>query len=324
MITPQNGAVLPKPEITVIGTLDPLATLTIQGESVTVVNGFFEIVILAFEGENFLYLVAEDAAGNIYTETLTFSVDTQDPVLDITMPVMDDITTNEVRYQIEGTTGYEDLAGSWIVSAQTILVNGLPYTEVYDEATGETLPVLIQVDYQGNFQIPVDLLEGRNEYTIEARDGVGNKVSTTVTIRLDTTAPTLVMYIDPVFIEKDELVSHAYTVNITGYTDPGSWLYINDIPLPVNEIGEFTTAYDLAKGTTVIKLRSIDDADNERSVNQTIMYKPVVDEGETDDRDWGLIILIVAIVLLAVVILGMFVYVRGRREDMVEMDAAGA
>ena len=225
VITPQNGAVLPKPEISVIGTLDPLATLTIQGESVTVVNGFFEIVILAFEGENFLYLVAEDAAGNIYTETLTFTVDTQDPVLDITMPVMDDITTNEVRYTIEGTTGYEDLAGSWIVSAQTILVNGLPYTEVYDEATGETLPVLIQVDYQGNFQIPVDLLEGRNEYTIEARDGVGNRVSSTVTIRLDTTAPTLVMYIDPVFIEKDELVSHAYTVNITGYTDPGSWLY---------------------------------------------------------------------------------------------------
>ena len=324
VISPQNGAVLPRPEIALIGTLDPTATLTIQGESVTVVNGFFEIVVLAFEGENFLNMVAEDAAGNIYTESLTFTVDTLDPVLDITMPVMDDITTNEVRYTIEGTTGYEDLAGSWIVSARTILVNGLPYTEVYDEVTGEILPVLIQVDYQGNFQIPVDLLEGRNEYTIEARDGVGNRVSTTVTIRLDTTAPTLVMYIDPVFIEKDELVSHAYTVNITGYTDPGSWLYINDIPLPVNEIGEFTTAYDLAKGTTEIKLRSMDDADNERSVNQTITFKRINPGEVTDGRDWGLIILIVAIVLLAVVILGMFVYVRGRREDMVEMDAAGA
>ena len=323
VISPQHGAVLPRPEITVIGTIDPTSTLTIQGESVTVTNGFFEIVILAFEGENTLHLEAEDAAGNTYEEDLTFNVDTQDPVLDITMPDMDDITTNEVRYTIEGTTGLE-LGGSWVVSARTILVNGLTYTEVYDEETGETLPVLIRVDAEGNFQIPVDLLEGRNEFTIEARDDVGNKVSTTITIRLDTTAPTLVMYIDPVFIEKDELVSHAYAVNITGYTDPGSYLYINDIPLPVSELGEFNTGYDLAPDTTVIVLRSVDDAENERIVTQTISFKTYEIDDTGTGWDLGLIILIVAIVLLAVVIIGMFVYVRGRREDMVEMEAAEA
>ena len=54
------------------------------------------------------------------------------------------------------------------------------------------------------------------------------------------------------------------------------------------------------------------------------MFKQVDVDGDTEGLDWGLIILIVAIVLLAVVMLGMFVYVRGRREDMVEMDAAGA
>ena len=59
-------------------------------------------------------------------------------------------------------------------------------------------------------------------------------------------------------------------------------------------------------------------------MNQTILFKPIKDPSTSEDRDWGLIILLVAIVLLAVVILGMFVYVRGRREDMVEMDAAGA
>ncbi|NIP34368.1 MAG: hypothetical protein GWN18_05425, partial [Thermoplasmata archaeon] len=216
MISPTNGAVLPRPEVTVIGTIDPTATLKIQGESVTVTNGFFEIIILAFEGENTLSLEAEDAAGNTYTEDLTFTVDTVDPMLDITMPEEDDVTTNEVRYVIEGTTGF-DLGGSWVVSARTVLVNGLGYTEVFDEDAGEVIPVLIQVDDQGNFQIPVDLLEGRNEFTIEAMDEVGNKASTTVTVRLDTNAPTLVMYIDPVFRnDAGDLVSHAFTVNITG------------------------------------------------------------------------------------------------------------
>jgi hypothetical protein len=321
VISPTNGAVLPKPEVTVVGTIDPTATLTIEGESVTVTNGFFEIVILAFEGENTLTLAAEDAAGNFYVEDLTFTVDTQDPFIDITVPEEDDITTNEVRYVIEGTTGM-DIGGIWMVSARTVLVNGLPYTEVYDEEAGEALPVTITVDEQGNFQIPVDLLEGRNEFTIEAWDDVGNRASETMTIRLDTVAPTLVMYIDPVFIDKDELVSHSFTVNITGYTDPGSLLYINDIPLPVNEDGEFNTGYDLAPTVTVIKLRSMDAAENERIVIQTIKYEKYTSPDDTGDWDTGLIILIVAIVLLAVVIIGLFVFVRGRREDIVEMEAA--
>jgi hypothetical protein len=325
VISPSNGAVLPKPEVTLIGTIDPTSTLKVQGESVTVTNGFFEIVILAFEGENTLHLEAEDAAGNTYEEDLTFTVDTQDPVLDITMPDSDDVTTNEVRYTIEGTTGFEDVGGSWVVSARTILVNGLDYTEVFDVDAGQILSILIQVDAQGNFQIPVDLLEGRNEFTIEALDEVGNKASTTVTVRLDTVAPTLVMYIDPVFIDdKEILVSHAFAVNITGYTDPGSYLTINDIPLPVSEDGEFTTGYDLSPDQTTIVLRSIDSAANERIVIQTITYEKIEDPADKEGLDLGLIILLVAIVLLAVVIIGMFVYVRGRREDIVEMEAAEA
>jgi hypothetical protein len=74
----------------------------------------------------------------------------------------------------------------------------------------------------------------------------------------------------------------------------------------------------------VIILRSVDNADNERTVTQTITFKEYKDDTSGTGLDLGLIILIVAIVLLAVVIVGMFVYVRGRREDMVEMEAAEA
>lgn len=324
VISPANGAVLPRPEVTVVGTIDPTSTLKIQGESVTVTNGFFEIIILAFEGENTLTFEAEDAAGNTYQEDLDFTVDTIDPMLAITVPEEDQVTTNQVRYVIEGTTGV-DQDGTWVVTARRVLVNGLAYTEVYDEVTGEVLPVVIQVDDEGNFQIPVDLMEGRNEYTIEAVDEVGNKASTTVTVRLDTRAPTLVMYIDPVFRnDEDQLVSHAYTVNITGYTDPGSRLTINDIPLPVNEDGEFNTAYDLGPDVTEITLRSEDGAENVRTVEQNITFKKVTTEDGGAGLDMGLIILLVAIVLLAVVIIGMFVYVRRRRDDMIETEAAEA
>ncbi len=61
-----------------------------------------------------------------------------------------------------------------------------------------------------------------------------------------------------------------------------------------------------------------------REVTQTINFKKVTTDEDGPGLDMGLIILLVAIVLLAVVIIGMFVYVRRRRDDMIEMEAAEA
>ena len=325
VISPADKAILPKPEVTVTGTIDPTATLTIQGESVTVVNGFFEITILAFEEENTLHLVAEDAAGNTYEEDLKFTVDTEDPVLEIHTPERDGITVNVARYVITGTTAM--MVGEPPVPVPTagkVMFNGETFTRIYSEEFDEVIKVDIVVDAEGNFEIPVDLLEGKNEFTITAEDQVENKAFVTMTIRLDTVAPTLVMYIDPIQMTEDrEIETTALTVNISGYTDPGSHLTINGITLPVSEEGEFFTPFDLTLGETIITLVSIDWAENERVVTQTITYKKAVDDKESE-TDWGFYLLLIAVLIFLAVILATFFYVRGRKEDMIEMDAAEA
>ncbi len=323
VISPTFGAILPKPEVTVTGTIDPTATLTIQGESVTVVNGFFEITILAFEDDNTLYLAAEDAAGNTYEEELNFTVDTKDPVLDILTPEEDGLTVNAPRYVITGSTALI-VNEVPIPTARKVKLNGENFTRIYSEEFGDIIKVDIVVDSQGNFEIPVDLLEGRNELTITAEDGVGNMVSVTMTIRLDTVAPTLVMYIDPIILTEDRKIeTHALTVNITGYTDPGSVLTINGITLPVSEDGEFFTPFDLTTGDTNITLVSTDMAENQRTVTQVITYRKTIDDADSAS-DWGFYLLLIAILVLLAVILATFFYVRGRREEMIEMEAAEA
>lgn len=323
VISPAYGAVLPKPEVTVTGTIDPLATLTIQGESVTVVNGFFEITILAFEEDNSLHLAAEDAAGNTYEEYLNFTVDTKDPVLEIFTPEEDGLTVNEARYVITGTTAMM-IGTTPVPTAMIVKFNGESFTRIYSEEFDEVIKVDIVVDGEGNFEIPVDLLEGKNEFTITAEDGVGNRAFVTMTIRLDTVAPTLVMYIDPIqFTDDREIQTSALTVNISGYTDPGSHLTINGITLPVSDEGEFFTPFDLTIGETTITLSSIDWAQNERIVTQTVTYKKATGETESE-TDTGFYLLLVAILIFLAVIFATFFYVRGRKEDMIEMEAAEA
>ncbi len=321
VITPRAEQILPKPEVTIVGTVDPTATLTIDGEDVTVQNGYFERIILALEGRNTVPLVATDAAGNVYEENLVFTIDIDDPMVTITRPQEAGMIVNEVRYTIEGTVAYTDDTGAVVVTATSVLLNGAPYTYI-DDGTGQVVRTDIELNADGTFAIPVDLLEGKNEFTIEVRDEVGNRATTTRTIRLDTRAPTLVMYISPILIKEDGVFTNALTINITGYTDPGSVLEINTILLPVDEDGQFKTPLDLQPGENTITIISVDAAENERTIIQTITYekfKPA--EEETDTGLWFLIIALV--ILIAAAVFATY-YVRGRREDWLEMEAAEA
>jgi hypothetical protein len=323
VISPGIDQVLPKPEVTIVGTVDPTATLLIDGEDVTVQNGFFERVILALEGSNSIELMATDAAGNEYSEALTFWVDTIDPVVEISSPIDDSLIVNEARYILEGTTAFTDVGGTRVVSATMVLLNGEPYTYV-DDGTGQVVRMDIELDPEGNFAIPVDLLEGKNEFVIEVQDDVGNKATETRMLRLDTSAPTLVMYISPIAVDEDgTIVSHAFTVNITGYTDPGSVLEVNGILLPVDEFGQFNTPFDLAPGMTTITIVSVDSAENERMIVQEIDYVPLKVKDDTEGN-FGLYFLMISLVILVGVMVFAVWYVRGQREDIREMEVAEA
>jgi hypothetical protein len=317
VISPTNEEVLPRPEVTVVGTVDPTVTLLVNDEDVTIQNGYFERVILALEGRNVIELKAIDAAGNEYVEQLVIHIDTEAPRVMITAPEETEVMVNAPRYYINGTVKFDN-----VITAERVLLNGLDHTLI-DDGTGQLVRTPIDLDANGDFSIPVDLLEGKNEFTVEVQDAVGNKATASTMVRLDTHAPTLVMYIDPVIrTEEGMWESPSLVVNITGYTDPGSVLTINRIQrVPVDENGRFVVSFDLnPKGVTEITIRSVDTADNIREIQQEVEFI-VSDGGQDKETNWGLWFLVASVLVLIVVGIVTAILVQKNREELLEMDA---
>jgi Glucodextranase, domain B len=322
VISPTEGALLAKPEVTIIGTVEPTATLLIADEDVTIQNGYFERTILCLEGRNDILLNATDLAGNSYVETIVVFVDTEDPVIKITAPLANTVIVKERRYYINGTCAVKMTDGTTKVTASRILLNGLPYTLI-DDGTGQLMRQPITIAENGTFSLPVDLLEGKNDYTVEVQDAVGNGATASRAIRLDTHAPTLVVYIDPLVRKENKLTSPASTVNITGYTDPGSVLTVKGILLPVADDGTFVMPFVLNPKdmVTEIVIDSLDPAGNVREIRQNITYMPVK-TGEKKETNWGLWFLVISLIILVVVGIVSAYVVRSRRDEWLEMEAA--
>jgi hypothetical protein len=322
VISPTEGALLAKPEVTIIGTVEPTAMLLIADEDVTVQNGYFERTILCLEGRNDILLSATDLAGNVYNETVVVFVDTEDPAIKITAPSLGTVIVKEKRFFINGTCAVKLTDGTTKVTASRILLNGLPYTLI-DDGTGQLMRQPISIAENGTFSIPVDLLEGKNDYTVEVQDAVGNGATASRAIRLDTRAPTLVVYIDPLVREKGKLTSPASTVNITGYTDPGSVLTVKGILLPVADDGTFIMPFVLnpRSVSTEIVIDSVDPAGNVREIRQNITYMPLGTDTQKE-TNWGLWFLVISLVILVVVGIVSAYVVRSRRDEWLEMEAA--
>ena len=118
------------------------------------------------EGSHTLTFSVSDNDGNAANATtVTFSIDTVPPVLNITSPA-DNSITNSVACTVAGTTN-DSTSG-----AVSITVNGSPVTV-----------------NNGSFSTTINLTEGSNTITIVATDAAGKTTTVTRTVTLDTAAP---------------------------------------------------------------------------------------------------------------------------------------
>lgn len=140
-------------------------------------NGYYFAFILKealSDGSHSFTINASDNDGNAAVEvTSSFTVDTVPPTLTISHP-QTGISTNKAALTITGTTN--DLTSSPVTVSVT--VNG--------SAQGE-----VTVATDGNFSKEVTLIEGANSIVVTAKDGAGKTSSVTLSVNLDTTAPTL-------------------------------------------------------------------------------------------------------------------------------------
>jgi hypothetical protein len=266
---------------------------------ITTSNGIFMVSISAAEGENTLVLWAVDGAGNERTLELEFTVDSAVPELVLTAPEADPELVTTARYTISGTVWDGEVA-----TATTLLLDGLPYSTVDDGTGGQERVDLVISTEDGTFEIPVDLADGMNEMTVTVVDGAGNSASLTVHLVLDTKAPLLTVAVEPSRTTEEGIVeTWDRNLHLSGSTDPGATLTLNDVPVVVGENGTYDAYFRLpSEGSGMLTLTSTDQAGNVRQVELEVSYKVSEDEAE-EGGPWTLVgglVVLVVLVLIAV------------------------
>lgn len=120
------------------------------------------------DGSHTLRFECYDNDGNKCESSITISVDTVPPVLNVSSPT-DNLKTNVATVTVSGTTN--DISSSPV----TLKVNGQKVT----------------VNANGAFSTTVNLSNGTNTITVVATDGAGKSTTVTRTVYYDNSAPVI-------------------------------------------------------------------------------------------------------------------------------------
>jgi hypothetical protein len=235
--SPADGTYTNEDPVSVLGSTEPTAIITVNGVRALLVESSFEALVGVSEGANTVTVVAKDQAGNSASRVLTVYLDTTPPDVTLFSP-RDGLWTNQSK----------------------VLVNGATEQGAIVTINGQNINVIATV-----FEGYVGLLEGPNRIEVAARDPAGNLFSTVRTVYLDTRLPDLV-----VTSPADRLVSDSRIVEVIGSVDYGSEVEVNGRPVQVSDFVFSTTIQFLEDGMQVVEITARDQAGNVALVTRTL------------------------------------------------------
>ena len=300
---PIPGSLFNTREIVVAGYAMEGTRVFLNGIEIDVVLGQFETTISTQEGHVDILVVGIDNAGNVMSLTVPITVDSVFPGLEIVAPV-DGLLTNVRELQIEGLiTPMED------PKYLELLINGAQYS----------------IGMDGTISQAIDLADGVNLITIEVADLVGNSVSVTRTVTLDTLPPYLSVMVENTRIDAflTDPVSLGTFVYVTGFTETGTSLTINGIFVEVDPAnGHFNYTMDLPMpqegskvSRTLIHVVSADEAGNTAAQEEWVnrLEGERTQEGDGDEEN-TVTVLVFALLILALSIVIAVGYMRYRSQ----------
>jgi hypothetical protein len=238
LTSPTNGTLTNDPSVTVAGSTDPGATVTIDGVGVPVAaNGSFRQTYSMADGTHTFTVIATNGAGLTTSESSTVSVDTSPPALLISSPTTGSITNNSVA-TVVGTTE----------PGASVSVNG----------------VQAVVSPSGSFSVALALVQGLNTISAIATDPFGNSATTSVTVTLDTFPPPLTL------TSPTAGPTNHSAVVVTGSTEAGATVTVDGTPVTVGGTGAFTTTVTLPNGPHTFVVVATDTAGNKATVSVTV------------------------------------------------------
>ncbi len=242
---PANGAALSENPVVIQGNVSDgesgVASLAWSFDNVSftlgaVADPFALSVPALFETTYQVTLRAVDFAGNAAFQTVSYRIDRTAPTVVFSLP-------------LNGST----VAGP--------VVRFVGRTEVGAALTlnGSAVPL----DPNGDFDVNLTLPDGNVVVAATAVDAAGNVYFTEVVLRVDATAPAIIVDSPP-----DGTTVAGLTVDLEGLVEPGASLSVDGVAELLQLNGSFLVTVDLpVEGTNNLTLRSRDGAGN---VNTTV------------------------------------------------------
>jgi hypothetical protein len=212
-----------------------LKSLTVNGKSVSVVNGTFITDLTLAVGQNHVNFTAQDMASTDSFFDVFFDIWVTPPTIVVISPVSGFVTK------------YGTVAVEVIVTSQ-------------DPAPNVTLQRIRMrndqpVRYAGNATLGI----GQNILRVNATDRYGNTATATRTVVYDNDVSLVLT--KP---SKIKMTTTKDTVTISGTTDPGATIYINTVAIPVGADGSFSYKLVLKEGKNTIDVKAVDPVGNQR------------------------------------------------------------
>ena len=250
--SPLDGGFTREKNVTVVGTTEKNATVTVNGTpvNVTAFTGAFNLTVELSEGDNFIEVVATDRAGNQGRKVVRFRKDTMVTPIDI-FP-RNGTWTNQTTVALQGRV---EENSTMLIRAQDPSSNS---------TTNETRLNITT----GNFYHLEALRDGTNLFRIDILDDYGNNATVYVTIIQDRSAP-LLNLTSP---SSDELYTRDRRLMLEGRTEPGASLFLNGRPVLVED-QNFSKALTLDLGENVLNVTAVDAAGNAVS----LVFRAVLD-----------------------------------------------
>ena len=240
VLGPPEGSWTCSGTVTVRGTTDEPADVTVCGVRASVRATSFVAAVTAAEGPLVIEVTAVDQATNSASTSILVHIDLTAPAIDIASPG-DDHITSVPRVQVIGSAhDVGDIA---------LTVRGEP------------------VDIEsGAWRTTLDLTDGWNVITVLAVDVAGNRADRTLRVLLDRTAPTIWASIplgpDVLLDRAGGLVTGRRAANVSVGVDERGTLRVADMDAVEILAGDQTFEVGLGPGTNLIVVNFTDAAGN--------------------------------------------------------------
>ncbi|OQY44177.1 MAG: hypothetical protein B6242_13245 [Anaerolineaceae bacterium 4572_78] len=238
------------PSLVIEGITEPGTTVYQSGRADVIPvdsQGRFQIERQLTEGSNILEIIASDPAGNSTRTTHEVTLVTQAPELVLNEPY-NDAWLNDAVLDISGVAP----------NAESVTINNQP----------------VNLQEDGTFQHEYILQEGDNTLRIQATNDVGNVTTLSRLVHLKSTAPAIKLSLD----EGAEFQQSQ--VRLTGRTDVGSTILVNNQVVAVSTLGEFQTTLNLANGANLVTIESRDIAGNTATLTRQVFFNSPVAQNE--------------------------------------------